>query len=45
MFIHSLPVTRKCVPNLITDPVTLIKDIRTIITNHLKVMDIGYTWI
>ncbi len=38
MFIHSLPVTRKCVPNLITDPVALIKDIRTIITNHLKVI-------
>eukprot|EP00088_Acartia_fossae_P039647 TRINITY_DN4126_c0_g1_i2.p1 TRINITY_DN4126_c0_g1~~TRINITY_DN4126_c0_g1_i2.p1 ORF type:complete len:935 (+),score=174.46 TRINITY_DN4126_c0_g1_i2:37-2841(+) len=34
MFIHSLPVTRKCLPSLLSDPVSLIKDIRTIIDTH-----------
>lgn len=34
MFIHALPVTRKNVPSLIADPVSLIKDIRTIVETH-----------
>jgi len=34
MFIHALPVTRKNVPSLIRDPVSLIKDIRTIVETH-----------
>jgi len=34
MFIHALPVTRKNIPSLITDPVDLIKDIRNIVESH-----------
>ena len=34
MFIHALPVTRKSVPKLISDPVALIRDIRTIVESH-----------
>jgi len=36
MFIHSLPVTRKCVPSLLADPVSLIRDIRHIIDTHIN---------
>ena len=34
MFIHALPVTRKSVPPLLQDAVSLIKDIRTIVDSH-----------
>jgi len=34
MFIHALPVTRKNVPSLIVDPVSVIKDLRNIVETH-----------
>jgi len=34
MFIHALPVTRKSVPPLIHDPISLIRDIRSIVDAH-----------
>ena len=34
MYLHALPTTKKCVPELITDPIALIRDVRTVVERH-----------
>ena len=34
MFLHSLPTNKKNVPELIRDPIALIKDVRTLVEQH-----------
>ncbi|XP_049794770.1 jmjC domain-containing histone demethylation protein 1-like [Schistocerca nitens] len=34
MFLHSLPTNKKNVPELIRDPIALIKDVRTLVERH-----------
>lgn len=34
MYLHTLPTNRKNVPDLITNPVALINDVRTLIGIH-----------
>ena len=34
MFLHSLPSNKKNVPELIHDPIALIKDVRTLVEQH-----------
>ena len=36
MYLHSLPTNRKNVPELIDDPVELIKDVRTLVETHCR---------
>lgn len=33
-YLHSLPINKKNVPDLIVDPVALIKDVRTLVEQH-----------
>ncbi|XP_046678996.1 jmjC domain-containing histone demethylation protein 1-like, partial [Homalodisca vitripennis] len=33
-YLHFIPANKKCVPELITDPVALIKDVRTLVERH-----------
>ncbi|XP_063608258.1 lysine-specific demethylase 2A-like isoform X1 [Penaeus indicus] len=34
MYLHALPTSKKCVPELITDPIALIRDVRTVVEKH-----------
>ena len=34
MYLHALPTSKKCVPELITDPIALIRDVRTVVEQH-----------
>lgn len=34
MYLHSLPTNKKNVPELIKDPIALIKDVRTLVEQH-----------
>lgn len=34
MYLHSLPTNRKNVPELIKDPIALVKDVRTVVEQH-----------
>ncbi|XP_069937749.1 lysine-specific demethylase 2B-like [Cherax quadricarinatus] len=34
MYLHALPNSKKCVPELITDPIALIRDVRTVVEKH-----------
>ncbi|XP_042220286.1 uncharacterized protein LOC121865035 isoform X3 [Homarus americanus] len=34
MYLHALPTSKKCVPDLITDPIALIRDVRTVVEKH-----------
>lgn len=34
MYLHSLPTNKKNVPELIKDPIALVKDVRTVVEQH-----------
>ena len=34
MYLHSLPTSKKSVPELIKDPIALIRDVRTVVEQH-----------
>lgn len=34
MYLHSLPNSRKNVPDLVADPVPLIQDVKTLVEEH-----------
>jgi F-box/leucine-rich repeat protein 10/11 len=34
MYIHALPVSKKCVPSLIGEPINLVRDVRAIVDQH-----------
>lgn len=34
MYLHSLPTSKKFVPELIKDPIALIRDVRTVVEHH-----------
>ncbi|KAL9889603.1 lysine demethylase 2 [Glossina fuscipes fuscipes] len=36
MYLYDLPPHKKCVPELVRDPVALIKDVRTLVERHCK---------
>lgn len=34
MYLHQLPAARKSVPELLTDPIALVRDVRTLVEQH-----------
>lgn len=34
MYLHQLPAARKSVPELLSDPIALVKDVRTLVEQH-----------
>lgn len=34
MYLHQLPAARKSVPELLTDPIALVRDVRTVVEQH-----------
>lgn len=34
MYLHTLPINKKNVPELITDPIALIRDVRKVVELH-----------
>ena len=34
MYLHSLPTNKKNVPELVQDPIALIRDVRTLVEKH-----------
>lgn len=36
MYLHSLPINKKNVPELVQDPIALIQDVRRLVEEHRK---------
>lgn len=34
MYLHQLPAARKSVPELLSDPIALVRDVRTLVEQH-----------
>lgn len=34
MYLHQLPAARKSVPELLSDPIALVRDVRTVVEQH-----------